>query len=276
MATRKAIIEALNQSASSGEPVVLATVVSVTGSSYGGVGAQMVVRIDGSSVGIVSGGCLETDLALHAREVHEAQTAKTVTYDTRGDDEAAWGLGLGCNGLMHVLIEPVSPQKAMALAKELAAELEKSAPGLLICGSGPDAYPLVRFAVELDWNITVVDHRGTDHADRFPGARVIDKLSDATLNERTAAVVMSHHFERDREYARSLLESPVAYIGVMGPRTRFERMSLPTDERVYAPIGLDIGGRSPDAIALAIITEVAAVINQRSGGHLRDQATIHS
>jgi xanthine/CO dehydrogenase XdhC/CoxF family maturation factor len=255
---------------------VLATVVRVTGSSYGGIGAQMVIRVDGSSVGIVSGGCLETDLALHAQEVHATQASRTVTYDTRGDDEAAWGLGLGCNGLMDVLIEPLDAENAGRIASELAADLEKSAIRLVVCGSGPDAHPLVRFATELDWNVTVVDHRGLEHADRFPGATVLDSLASAKIDDHTAGVVMSHHFERDREYVRALLESSAAYIGVMGPRERFERMNHPSDPRLYAPIGLDIGGRSPDAIALSIITEIASVMNKRSGGHLRDQPTLHN
>jgi len=276
VATKRAIIEALRESAKRGDSVVLATVIRVTGSSYGGVGAQMVIRVDGSTVGIVSGGCLETDLALHAQEVHQTKTAKTVTYDTRGDDEAAWGLGLGCSGLMDVRLDPLNSDEAAQVADELAAELEKSAIRLVICGSGPDAYPLVRFATELDWNVTVVDHRGLDHADRFPGANVVQSLSDVQIDGLTAGVVMSHHFERDSEYARALLESPATYIGVMGPRQRFERMNHPSDPRLYAPIGLDIGGRSPDAIALSIITEIASVMNERSGGHLRDQATLHN
>lgn len=276
MTTQRAIIEALNNSAASGAPVVLATVVNVSGSSYGGVGARMVIRVDGSSVGIVSGGCLETDLALHAQEVQSSRTPKTVTYDTRGDDEAAWGLGLGCNGLIDVLVEPLTPDGAAQIAAALQKDLDENGKRLVICGSGPDAQPLSRFAIELDWNVTVVDHRGLDHADRFPRAKVVETLEQADLNDRTAAVVMSHHFERDREYVRHLIESNVAYIGVMGPHARFERMNTSADDRVYAPVGLDIGGRSPDAIALSILTEAAAVMNQRSGGHLRDQQTIHN
>jgi xanthine dehydrogenase accessory factor len=236
----------------------------------------MVIRVDGTSVGIVSGGCLETDLALHAQEVHEAQSPKTVTYDTRGDDEAAWGLGLGCSGLMDVLIEPLNAADARRVAEKLAADLERSAVRFVVCGSGPDAVPLVRFALELDWIVTVVDHRGLEHADRFPGATVIENLGDADVTNNTAAVAMSHHFERDREYVRALMASPAAYIGVMGPRQRFERMNHPEDARLYAPVGLDTGGRTPEAIALSIITEVAAVMNERSGGHLRDQRTLHN
>src|SRR4051812_22841534 len=109
MTTHRAIVDALATTAEKGTPVVLATVVRVTGSSYGGVGTRMVIRVDGSTVGIVSGGCLETDLAEQAKKVHHDGKAKVVTYDTRADDDAAWGLGLGCNGLIDVLLEPMVP-----------------------------------------------------------------------------------------------------------------------------------------------------------------------
>src|SRR5215218_9496953 len=93
------------------EPVVLATVVRVVGSSYGGVGSRMVARVDGSTVGLVSGGCLESDLAIHARRVHESGRAEVVSYDTRADDDAVWGLGLGCNGLIDILLEPLPAER---------------------------------------------------------------------------------------------------------------------------------------------------------------------
>ena len=351
---------------------MLATVVRVTGSSYGGVGARMVVRIDGSTIGIVSGGCLETDLADQARKVHESGIAKVVTYDTRADDDAAWGLGLGCNGLIDVLLEPLNSAQTRAVGDLLVhalhsdsrsvlatvmnvADGEPGAPAigahalltgglvettgdwgdgsvladaqtlkeealaagrrglvsefgnvqvacevvtptirLVICGSGPDAVPLVRFATQLGWDVIVVDHRPVVHApvERFPDATVSEcadslKLGQSVeLTSHTAAVVMSHHYARDLEYVRSLLNGGVAYIGILGPRARTERMfgeiaaqndgSTPARDTVFGPIGLDIGGDGPDAIALAVIAEVAAVINGREGGHLRDRnAPLH-
>src|SRR4051812_42108455 len=126
MTTHRAIVDALMTAADDGDSVVLATVVRVTGSSYGGVGARMVVRVDGSTVGIVSGGCLETDLANEATKVHESGVAKIVTYDTRADDDAAWGLGLGCNGLIDVLLEPLEPDAAHQLATMLGHALDSS------------------------------------------------------------------------------------------------------------------------------------------------------
>ena len=128
MATSSRIIRALNEAADNSERVVLATVVRITGSSYGGVGTRMIIRPDGSTIGIVSGGCLEADLAEHARQVHKSREAKVVTYDTRADDDAAWGLGLGCNGLIDVLLEPLEGDSARAVARMLEIAREAAAP----------------------------------------------------------------------------------------------------------------------------------------------------
>lgn len=330
----------------------------------------MVVHLDGSTVGVVSGGCLETDLAEQARNVVEECCARVVTYDTRADDDAAWGLGLGCNGLIDVLLEPLSPAEAGRIADLLLGALRSDGPSVLatvidapfgnapavgahavlnreridttgnwgnrellpairsqvdaavqsgrkglvlehddvrvafevispavrlvVCGSGPDAVPVVRFATELGWDVTVVDHRPTVHApvERFPGAVVAEcgealRLADAVaLTSHTAGVVMSHHYARDREYVQALVDAGVGYIGILGPRARTERMfaEMETEsvrargsrDTVYGPIGLDVGGDGPDAIALSIISEVSVVMNERAGGHLRDRnAPLH-
>jgi xanthine/CO dehydrogenase XdhC/CoxF family maturation factor len=371
--THREVVHALSHTAANGDSVVLATVVRVTGSSYGGVGARMVIRTDGSTVGLVSGGCLESDLAEHARRVYATGRAEVVRYDTREDDDAPWGLGLGCNGVIDVLLEPLSPQSARDIAAlidyalgaeapsvvatvirvtgsetglptvgshallddvsiqpigdwgngstlsdaaqhvsealaagrrgivseigavEVAFEVVMPAVRLLICGTGPDAAPVARFASQLGWDVTVVDHRaltGT-HSARFPGAHVVEcaealHLADVVaLNSRTTAVVMSHNFPRDRDYVQALLAANIAYLGVLGPRARTERMlaeltaangSPPmVSERFFAPVGMDIGGEGPDAIALAIISQVSAVASGRAGGHLRDRrAPLHA
>jgi xanthine dehydrogenase accessory factor len=170
----------------------------------------------------------------------------------------------------------------------VAFEVITPAIRLVICGSGPDVVPLVRFGAGLGWNLTVVDHRSIEHShpERFPGARVVDcakpALLDqvATLTSHTAAVVMSHHYARDLEYMKALLFSKVPYIGMLGPRARTERMladleasglSVSIGDRLFAPIGLDLGAEGPDAIALAIVAEVSAIMSGSPAGHLRDR-----
>ena len=344
------------------EPVVLATVVRITGSSYGGVGTRMLIPENAPPIGMVSGGCLESDLAEHAKQVLESHRPKVVTYDTRADDDAAWGLGLGCNGLIDVLLEPLNPEESKRIGELLELGLDGSEPSvlatvlesdsdpqpgahalfaegdvhrfnwpdgalleyaerdrdsafaesrrglvrqygavmigfevilpsveLLICGSGPDVVPLVQIASQLDWKLTVLDHRAVDqsHAERFPQARVVEcqdsrRMTDAaTISRCTAAVVMSHNYARDLDYVRALLDSDAAYIGVLGPRARAERMfadittsggSITRGERIHSPVGLDLGGDGPERIALSIVAEVAAVMSNRSGGRLRDSS----
>ncbi len=373
MTTQREVVGALSRAAAAGDSVVLATVLRVTGSSYGGVGARMVIRTDGSTVGLVSGGCLESDLAEHARRVYASGSSEVVSYDTRDDDDAPWGLGLGCNGLIEVLLEPLPPTRSRDVAAlidqalagdapsviatvirtsgsesglpsvgahavlggnemqsvgewgtgsvlseaaehidealaagrrglvrefgpvEVAFEVVMPAVRLIVCGSGPDAAPVARIASQLGWDVTVVDHRPLTnaHSSRFPGAHVVEcaqalRLADVVaLTPRSAAVVMSHHLTRDRDYVHALLAANVAYLGVLGPRGRTERMlaelaagndTPPTiDDRLFAPVGMDIGGEGPDAIALAIISQISAVTNGRTGGHLRDRrAPLHA
>lgn len=88
----------------------LATVVKVRGSSYRSPGARMLITDDGKWVGSISGGCLEGDALRKARKVMTDKTAITVTYDTREENNHALGIGLGCNGVIDVLIEPVEPE----------------------------------------------------------------------------------------------------------------------------------------------------------------------
>jgi xanthine dehydrogenase accessory factor len=94
---------------------VLATVVATAGSTYRKPGARMLLMSDGSYIGLLSGGCLESDLQIHAREVLESGLARAVEYDTRGPDDTLFGVGAGCEGTMRVLLEPAgakSPAEA--------------------------------------------------------------------------------------------------------------------------------------------------------------------
>src|SRR5215213_4466934 len=143
----------------------------------------------------------------------------------------------------------------------VAFELVVPTVRLVICGSGADAQPVARLAQGLGWSVVVVDHRpvALAHAERFPGATVVECASAAevsksvALDERTAAVVMSHHYGRDTDYLDALLASEVGYIGLLGPRSRRDRMIAELAERgrrfeasnvegrLFGPIGLDVG-----------------------------------
>jgi xanthine dehydrogenase accessory factor len=157
---------------------------------------------------------------------------------------------------------------------------------LLVCGAGHDAIPVVRFAAELGWKPVVVDDRPTflTH-DRFPEAagfihveRPEAAAETADVDPRTYVMVMSHNYLRDRDYLRSFLGTDVAYIGMLGPRARTERLlaeladaDRPTDAdlaKIYGPAGLDIGSDGPEEI----VAEVVATRRGRPAGFLRDRA----
>src|SRR4051812_32529601 len=101
------IIKAYDRSIQQGKQCALATVVLVEGSSYRRAGARMLVTEDGQLTGAISGGCLEGDALRKAQLVMSRKKSMVVTYDTMDDDDAKLGVGLGCNGIIHILIEPL-------------------------------------------------------------------------------------------------------------------------------------------------------------------------
>jgi len=152
-------------------------------------------------------------------------------------------------------------------------------PHLLLLGGGPDARPVATLAAFLGWRITVVDHRAVylDPA-RFPPAtklvemRAAELAASVALEEYSAAIVMSHHLDSDQQYLRALASSRVPYVGLLGPAARREHLlghlgadAAKLQARLHAPVGLDIGGRTPESIALSIIGEVHAVLAGHTG-----------
>ena len=125
----RALVEAFDAACDRGERCALATVVSVEGSSYRRPGARMLVREGGASTGTISAGCLESDVVEHAKRVIRAGEAVLVEYDTASTgEEMAWGLGLGCNGVVRVLVEPLAPGSAYVEALRRSCEGRGDAP----------------------------------------------------------------------------------------------------------------------------------------------------
>lgn len=121
----KNIIAAYNELCNTGKKSVLATVVHVEGSSYRRPGARMLITEDGNLTGAISGGCLEGDALRKALLVMTENNTKLVTYDTMDEDDAKFGLGLGCNGIIQVLMEPIDPSDANNPIQFLKAVNEK-------------------------------------------------------------------------------------------------------------------------------------------------------
>src|ERR1700733_6569932 len=105
------IITSYDTAQRAGKKTALATVVHVDGSSYRRPGARMLISEDGALTGAISGGCLEGDALRKSLLVIMQQQSMLVTYDTSDEDDAVIGLGLGCNGIIQVLIEPINEDK---------------------------------------------------------------------------------------------------------------------------------------------------------------------
>ncbi len=189
---------------------VLATLVTVEGSSYRRPGARLLLTANDQRLGSISGGCLEEDVLVRARAVAQSGRAEVVVYDTSSENDLVWGVGLGCHGVVQVLLEklPAQPAWLATLTANLAARRPTALsvvwratdPGLLgthlaptlsslpadtgifrqtveppislvVFGAGDDAQPLVRLAKEIGWHVTVADPRAAfATAARFPSA----------------------------------------------------------------------------------------------------------
>lgn len=282
---------ALADAAARGESVVLATVEQVDGSVYRGVGARMVVRQDGRTVGAVSGGCLEADIVARAPALLDGGVPETVRYDTRSSDDVVLGLGLGCRGVIELRLEPLRGAGLANAIAEIGGLRDRQSVRLLVCGAGTDAQPVVQLAAAVGWLPIVVDHRPAFATrDRFPAAEQVLCANAATdegalaavvpLHTIGAAVVMAHAATHDRAYLHALLRvRALRYIGVLGPLQRTRELlegapgttpgTMPPN--LYAPVGLDLGAETSEEIALSVVGEVAAVLAGRRGGSLRER-----
>jgi xanthine dehydrogenase accessory factor len=334
-------VAALERFPSSGEAAVLATLMKVAGSAYSGPGATLLILPDASVAGNLGASCFEQDLVGHARRIRASGAPELVRYDLTADDDKPWGLGMGCRGVLDLLLEPAPPgrvpehlaflvaaararqaaavatvfrsgtpapavgeramvradgrtagallrgplgAKALADARrvladersrlfthrlpsgtaELLVEYVPAPIALVVCDGGRGAESLERLARELGWEVTLIGK------DRLP----------TDLDARTAAVIMSHNYERDLALLMTLLPSPARYVGILGSRkrtrellaelaTRGARQTKAQLARLHAPVGLDIGGETPAEVALSIVAEIQAVFAGRTGGALR-------
>jgi len=329
------------------ESLVLATIIATEGSTYRKPGAMMLISRDGAFEGMISGGCLEGDLLHHAAKVFGNGGTAFVTYDMHAGEDFVWSLGLGCDGVIHLMLQRLDRVDDFGFMKQLEAShkarqsvllalVTRAAEGLscgafalldqsdisvgeaqlqsslraaaapwptwrfrkcdpdsaangagviqvymptrtrvLICGAGPDVVPVARVFSELDWEVQIVDHRPAfAKAERFPpDCSVIqgrpERLAEAVdLNEVDAVIIMSHHLENDSNYLAQVSGCEIPYVGVLGPRTRRDRlreMAACGDVQIHGPAGLDIGAELPSAIALSVVAEIHAVLNHRDG-----------
>ena len=291
------------------EPAALAVLIATEGSSYRRPGARMLVLANGERTGAIGGGCLDEDVALHAREAMRTGESRLLRYDTSGESDA-FGVALGCGGIVEILVEPLGDDARSVLRQALNemrggreiilthslprassiapfgpywAETLRPSPVLLVFGAGADADALVRLAASVGFRVTLIDHRAALlSAERFgpsvglEARRPEDELPAFDGVTEVYALVQTHSYELDRSWVEQLIEAQIAYVGVLGPKRRTSAIlaELPGDRsNVYAPVGLDIGAEGPEQIAVSVVAELLAVRAGRTPGHLRDRRT---
>lgn len=177
---------------------------------------------------------------------------------------------------------------------EVFLELIQPSISLVIFGGGFDARPVSQLANVLGWDVIVTDECVAHIAPLFfPEAKNLSLCHRDTFDQEinvtpfTACVLMSHNYEYDRDVLKKLIKSEAPYIGILGPRKRFDKMieefkkdgiylEKETLHKVHSPVGLDIGAETPDEIALSIISEIQSKFSKRSGGFLKyRQGPIH-
>jgi len=267
--------------------LALVSVLSTEGSTYSKAGMQMLVDEDHLAQGMLSGGCLEGDLAERVTQSLDGGEPEVVTYDLN-DDDNIFGLGVGCEGTIRALIQPLTDENNYAPLASWVDELENQGyvdidlpqskarvfrpRTLLILGAGKDAEPLISMAQVLGWHVTVFDHRAT-YLDN-PAIQIAEavhhgepgSVADALDLQRTdAAIIMSHNLTADTKYLEVFADLDVGFVGLIGPPKRRDRLLSELGEqatlladKLRAPVGTQIGGRGPAAIALEIVAELQA------------------
>jgi len=303
---------------------VLATIVRVKGSAYKKEGSSMLFLADGTQIGMLTAGCLETDLAIQVKEVFEKQEAMMVQYDMFDEDDLSWGQGAGCNGTIDIVIEPVtekvkedyqvvrtlldrhkpvivlkkldelgeyifieeegepfgnwsgpipvieftSKSGVMSGAPTVFQHTYQPKPRLIVFGAGPDAIPLVTLAADTGFSVMVCDWRETYcQKKNFPRAEELllgfptKLLKQISFSPYDFVVVMTHHFQRDQEIVKKVLNKNIRYLGVLGPRERTKRLLKSDDvpNWIYSPMGVAIGAKGPVEIAVSVIAEMIEV-----------------
>jgi len=256
----------------------LATVRATRRSAPRPVGSQLAVSEQGELAGSVSGGCVEGEVAVVARDVLESGEPRLLTYGI--SDEQAGSVGLPCGGEIDVSIERVS-------IAELERLVEEGAPfKLLVFGAVDIAEALCRGAKSLGWDAVVADPRATFATrERIASAdELLVEWPDAVLervapNEKTAVVVLTHEERFDIPALVGALRSEAFYVGAIGSRrtqeNRRERLleeglSEAELDRLSGPTGLDVGAETPAETAVSILAEIIAVRAGRAGGRLRE------
>lgn len=286
-----------------GVPVAAVTVTAVVRSAPRGVGATLAVTRDARVIGSISGGCVESDAVMLGLDALRTGAVRRARFGFTDDGTVTpIAAGLACGGAVDVVAYPIDDAARPALeaaraGREATLRLDldgeplvlhrPAAPRLIILGAGEHAAALCRvgaaagFAVTVcdDWALLVTPERFPEATELVVGAphELLARLDD--VDERTAVCVLTHDERLDVPALRTALRLPVGFVGAMGARATVARRAVllkaagVTDAelaRLHSPLGLDLGGSTPEETALSAIAEIVASRNAASARPLRD------
>lgn len=248
----RSILDALNESVAQKRPVALATVVAATGPWAGHVGRKAVVWLDQDPLGSLGLGDLEERVLADARAALAGKAHRLLHYESGGE------------------------------RLDIFVEVQRRPPTLLIVGAGHIAVPLAQLGSLCAFSVTVLDDRAQFATrERFPTADQViaapfrKALREMPIDEDTYIVLVTRGHQHDIDCLLEVIDKPAAYIGMIGSKRRvravFELlarekgMPLAKFDRVYSPIGLDIGAETPAEIAVSIMAEVIKVFRGNVG-----------
>jgi len=261
------IFEEVLAAQAAGPPAVLATVVQAPPEAATALGAKLLLRRDGSTLGSLGGGALEAAVIADAADAFRRHSVESMFYAPDG------------SRLRRSQVEG-------KLAYQVMLELHEPPATLVIVGGGHIGKALATIGDLCGFSVVVVDDR-PDYAnpDRFPEAgRVLcgdfaEVLRDLPVDSNTYVVTVTRGHKHDEESLRQVAGSPAAYVGMIGSKRRVgavlqhlidQGLDEEAVRRVHTPIGLDIGAETPEEIAVAIMAEVVQVRRGGSGRPMRE------
>jgi xanthine dehydrogenase accessory factor len=247
-----------------GQRGALATIVYTNGSIPSYESSRMLVRDDGSIAGTIGGGCVEAEVWAAAKDVMHKEAPRKMVFNL--NHEATYDNGLICGGTLEVFVEPILPQ-----------------PILYLFGGGHVSMAVAKAGSAAGFGIGVIDDREAfANPERFPMAQDIyttyeDAFEKIHPNAASYLLIVTRGHKEDMRVLGWAVRTPARYIGMIGSKRKVLSVykALENDgyrpeefQRVYAPMGLEIGALAPEEIAISIVAELIAIRrNAESGAH---------
>jgi len=291
------LLMSLIQHVEAGQACALCTVVGTRGSTPQDPGAMLLVHADGTTAGTLGGGCVEGEVRRRALAMLTAGESGRLSFDLDGD--YGWDDGLICGGGMEIAVVSITVPSGLEPFRDAVPQLREGRPAdiplrirhnggeleyrlhveptptLVIAGAGHVGAALAKLAVDLDYRVVVMDDRGDlMRPDRLAppieceAGDITGALRDWPIDANTYVVIVTRGHRHDEQALHAVIDSPAKYIGMIGSRRKIkqifddlvelgvERAKL---DRVYSPIGLEIGAVTVPEIAVSIAAEMTRV-----------------